>query len=97
MEISRCYIGPLTWEHWIIYFDNSFTLNGAGGGIILISPKGDLLLYVIQLHFYPMNNVAECEALINSMHICDDSDLVVNQVMGESNCHAPTWRHTARR
>jgi hypothetical protein len=30
-----------------MYFDGSFTLNGAGGGMVLISPKGDRLLHVI--------------------------------------------------
>jgi hypothetical protein len=40
-------LAPVTQEHWSMYFDGSFTLNGAGGGIILISSKGDRLLYVI--------------------------------------------------
>jgi ribonuclease HI len=52
-----------------MYFDGSFTLNRARGGIVLISPKGDRLLYVIQLHFYVTNNVAEYEALINGLRI----------------------------
>jgi ribonuclease HI len=50
------------------------------------------------LHFYPVNNVAEYEALVNSLSIVDelgvqwlyirgDSELIVNQIMGESNCH----------
>jgi hypothetical protein len=30
-----------------MYFIRSFTPNGAGGGIVFISPKGDQLLYVI--------------------------------------------------
>jgi hypothetical protein len=30
-----------------MYFDGSFTLNGVGGGVVLIYPKGDQLLYVI--------------------------------------------------
>jgi hypothetical protein len=30
-----------------MYFDDPFTLNGIGGGIVLISPKGDQLLYMI--------------------------------------------------
>jgi hypothetical protein len=29
---------PVTQEHWSMYFDGSFTLNGAGGGVLLISP-----------------------------------------------------------
>jgi hypothetical protein len=63
-----------------MYFNVSFTLNGAGGGIILICPKGDRLLYVIRLHFYMTNNVCVfvcvCvgggggyEALVNGMPI----------------------------
>jgi hypothetical protein len=32
---------PTTQGHWIMYFDDSFTLNGAWGGVALISPKGD--------------------------------------------------------
>jgi hypothetical protein len=77
-------------------FDGSFTLNGAGGGIVLISPKGDKLLYVIQLHFCTTKNVAGYEALVNGLcittklrvqqlYICGDSEVIVNQVMGESN------------
>jgi hypothetical protein len=32
---------PVTWERWSMYFNDSFTLNGVGGGIVLISHKGD--------------------------------------------------------
>jgi ribonuclease HI len=52
-----------------MYFDGSFTLNGVGGGVVLISPKGDWLLYVIQLHFRATNNVVDYEALVNGMCI----------------------------
>jgi ribonuclease HI len=79
-----------------MYFDGSFTLNGAKGCVVLISPKGDRLLYVIQLHFCATNNVAEYEALVIGMRITAklgvqqlyihrDSEHIVNQVMGESN------------
>jgi ribonuclease HI len=64
---------------------------------VQISHKGDRLLYVIRLHFRKTNIVAEYEALINGLHIAielgvqrlyirGDSELVINQVMGESNC-----------
>jgi ribonuclease HI len=70
------------------------------GGIILISPNGDRLLYVIQLHFGATNNVAAYEAVVNGLHITaelgvqwlyirGDFELIVNQAMGESNCHDP--------
>jgi hypothetical protein len=65
---------------------------------VLISPKGDQLLYVIRLHFCDTHNVAEYEALANSLRIIvelgvqwlyirGDCELIINQVMGESNCH----------
>jgi hypothetical protein len=38
-------------DHWVMYFDGSYTLKGAGAGIVLISPKGDVLKYAIQLEF----------------------------------------------
>jgi hypothetical protein len=59
----------VTQEQWSMYFDGSFTLNGAGGGIVLIFPKGDQLLYVIRLHFRTNNNVAEYEVLVNGLRI----------------------------
>jgi hypothetical protein len=99
----------VTREHWSMYFDDSFTLNEVGGSVILISPKGDRLIYVILLHFRIANNVVEYEALINGLRITaergvqrlyihGDSELIVNQVMGESNCYAPppAWQHTIR-
>jgi ribonuclease HI len=79
-----------------MYFDGSFTLNAAGGGIVLISPKGDRLLYVIQLHFCATINVAEYVVLVNGLHLATelrvqrlyirgDFELIINQVMGELN------------
>jgi ribonuclease HI len=80
-----------------MYFKGSFTLNDVRGGIVLVSPKGDRFLYVIQLHFCATNNTAEYEALVNVLRITaklrvqwlyiqGDFELVINQVMGESNC-----------
>ena len=36
---------------WIMYFDRSKRHEGARAGVILISPKGDKLRYVIQMNF----------------------------------------------
>jgi hypothetical protein len=36
-------------KHWTLYFDVSKNLEGAGAGIVLISPKGDTMKYVLQL------------------------------------------------
>jgi ribonuclease HI len=69
---------PITQEHWSMYFDDSFTLNGAGGGVVLVSPKGDRLLYIIRLHFCGTNNVVEYEVLVNGM--CIDAKLRVERL-----------------
>jgi hypothetical protein len=52
-----------------MYFNSSFTLNGAEGGINLISPKGDQLLYVIWLYFLMANTMTEYEAHINDLRV----------------------------
>jgi ribonuclease HI len=80
-----------------MYFDGSFTIKGAGGGVVLISPKGDRLVYIIQLHFCVTNNVVEYEALINDLRITvelgvqwlyirGNFETIINQLMGESTC-----------
>jgi hypothetical protein len=35
-------------EHWVMYFDGSLKLEGAGAGVLLISPTGEQLKYVLQ-------------------------------------------------
>jgi hypothetical protein len=52
-------------DHWVIYFDGSYTLKGVGTGVVLIPPKGDALKYAIQLEFPATNNIVEYEGLVN--------------------------------
>ena len=42
---------------------------GLGAGVVLISPDGSRLCYVIYLHFLVSNNAAEYDALINGLRI----------------------------
>jgi hypothetical protein len=50
-------------EHWVMYFDGSLNLEGAGAGVLLISPTGEQLKYVLQIFWKVSNNEAEYEAL----------------------------------
>ena len=34
-------------EHWTMFFDGSKMLNGSGAGVVLVSPRGDKLSYVL--------------------------------------------------
>jgi hypothetical protein len=44
-------------EHWIMYFDGSLNLEGAGASVLLISPQGEQLKYVLKIHYKASNNV----------------------------------------
>jgi ribonuclease HI len=76
-----------------MYFDGSKRVQGAGAGVVLISPHGNKLKYVLRMSFpQASNNEAEYEALLHGMKmakacgatclkIFGDSNLVVQQVM----------------
>jgi ribonuclease HI len=78
-----------------MYFDGSKRVQGAGAGVVLISPQGDKLKYVLRMSFpQASNNEAEYEALLHGMKIAKacgatrlnifgDSNLIVEQVMNK--------------
>jgi ribonuclease HI len=59
-------------DHWIMYFDGSYTLKGAGAGVVLIPPECDILKYAIQLGFPATNNIAEYEGLVTGLRLAKD-------------------------
>jgi hypothetical protein len=59
-------------DHWIMYFDGSYTLKGAGAGVVLIPPEGDVLKYVIQIEFPTTNNTAEYEGLVTGLRLAKE-------------------------
>nr|CAE02434.2 OSJNBa0039G19.14 [Oryza sativa Japonica Group] len=84
-------------EYWTMHFDGSKRLSDTGAGIVLISPTGEKLSYVLWIHFSASHNVAEYEALLHGLRIAvsfgirhlivhGDSQLVANQVMKEWSC-----------
>jgi hypothetical protein len=50
-----------------MYFDGSYTLKGAGAGIMLIPPEGDMLKYEIQIEFPATNNTTKYEGLVTGL------------------------------
>jgi ribonuclease HI len=78
-------------EHWVMYFDGSLNLDCAGAGVLLISPTGEQLKYVLQIFWKVSNNEAEYEALLHGLRLAasmgikrllvyGDSAVVINQV-----------------
>jgi ribonuclease HI len=47
-----------------MYFGGSIKLKGTGARVLLISPKGEQLKYVLQIFWKVSNNKAEYEALL---------------------------------
>jgi ribonuclease HI len=90
---------------WTMYFDGSKRVQGAGAGVVLISPQGNKLKYVLRMSFpQASNNEAEYEALLHGMKmakacgatrlkIFGDSNLIVQQVM--NRCDAVSDNMTA--
>jgi hypothetical protein len=62
-------------DHWVMYFDRSYTLKGVGAGVVLIPPEGDFLKYAIQLEFPATNNIAEYEGLVMGLRLVIDIDI----------------------
>jgi hypothetical protein len=53
---------------WTMYFDGSKRVQGAGVRVVLISPQGDKIKYVLRMSFLQAsNNEAEYEALLYGM------------------------------
>jgi ribonuclease HI len=81
-----------------MYFDVSLKLEGAGAGVLLISPTSEQLKYVLQIFWKVSNNEAEYEALLHGLRLAaslgikrlqvyDDFAVVINQVNKSWDCN----------
>jgi hypothetical protein len=59
-------------DHWVMYFDGSYTLKGAWVAVVLIPTESVVLKYVIQLEFSATNNIGEYEGLVNGIRLAKD-------------------------
>ena len=57
------------YSNWIMHFDGSKMLAGMGAGVVLTSPTGDTVQYVLQILYTDSNNVAEYEALLHGLRM----------------------------
>ncbi|XP_074561342.1 uncharacterized protein LOC141817608 [Curcuma longa] len=80
-------------ETWWLYVDGSATKQGSGVGVVLISPREEIIQLSIRLSFKATNNEAEYEALLagfqaarrvgaTRLQVHSDSQLVAQQVEG---------------
>jgi ribonuclease HI len=80
-------------NYWIIYVDGSKHVLGEGARLVLVSPQGDKMRYVLHKRLAnPSNNEAEYEAVLHGMRMAKacgatrikihgDSNLIAQQVM----------------
>jgi ribonuclease HI len=82
---------------WTLFFDGSTCGEGAGIGIVLISPQGRKYEFSLPIVATSTNNQAEYQALIkglellreiraDAVEIFGDSMLVINQLAGIYEC-----------
>ena len=84
---------------WTLFFDGSTCDQGAGIGIVLISPRGKRHEFSLLIVATSTNNQAEYQALVkglellkevhaDAVEIFGDSMLVVNQLAGIYECRS---------
>ncbi|XP_074377037.1 uncharacterized protein LOC141718555 [Apium graveolens] len=85
---------------WTLYVDGAVNGNGAGSGIVPVSPEGHKLQSCIHFGFKVTNNDAEYEALITglklalemkveNLYVFSDSMLVVGHIKGGFQARGP--------
>jgi ribonuclease HI len=67
-----------------MYFHGSLKLEDAGAGILLISPKGEQLKYVLKIVWKVSNNEAEYEALLHGLRLAISLGIKRLLVYGDS-------------
>ena len=70
-------------EYWTMYFDGSLMKKGTSAGLVFVSPLGVRMRYMVRLYF-PSNNVAEYEALINILRIAIELGVRCLDIRGDS-------------
>ena len=64
-----------SYTKWTLSVDGSSNVNGAGIGLVLTSPEGDLIQQAIRCGFKATNNEAEYEALIAELNLAKDTGI----------------------
>ena len=83
-----------------MHFDGSKMLAGLGAGVVLTSPTGDTVQYILQILYTDSNNAAEYEALLHGLRMAvsmgiqclevhGDSNLAISQINGDFNAKDP--------
>ena len=89
-----------TYSNWVVHFDGSKMLAGLGAGVVLTSPTGDIIQYVLQIPYTDSNNATEYKALLHGLRMAvsmgiqrlevrGDSNLAISQINGDFDAKDP--------
>jgi ribonuclease HI len=90
-------VGFVQFKPWELFFDGSICSKGQGARCVIMSPNGTYIDLSIRLEFACTNNQVEYEALLHGIEylrdlgardvdVFGDSNLIVQQVRGDSQC-----------
>jgi ribonuclease HI len=90
-------VGFVQLKPWELFFDGSVCSKGQRAGCVIVSPNGANVDLSIRLEFACTNNQVEYEALLHGIEylrdlgvrdvdVFGDSNLIVQQVRGDSRC-----------
>ena len=88
------------YSNWIMHFDGSKMMVSPGAGVVLTSPTGDTVQYILQILYTDSNNAAEYEALLRGLRMAvsmgiqrlevrGDSNLAISQINGDFDAKDP--------
>jgi ribonuclease HI len=97
-------ISPQSSPVWKMFFDGASSSEGAGAGVVFISPCQEVVSLSYKLEFEATNNMAEYEALVLGMRaakemgieeiaIFGDAELIIQQVRNAYRAHNPRLRN----
>ena len=66
-------------------YPHHLALRGLGAGVVLTSPTGDTVQYVLQILYTDSNNVAKYEALLHGLRMAVSMGIQHLEVRGVSN------------
>ena len=89
--------GVEEYPQWSIHTDGSFHRQAGGAGVVLNSPKGEEIEFMVRLDFPTTNNEAEYKILVAMLNLAKvvgatsvivycDSQVVTSQVNGDFEC-----------
>ena len=88
------------YSNWVMHFDGSKMLAGLGASVVLTSPTGDTVQYVLQILYIDSKNAAEYVALLDGLRMAvsmgiqrlevrGDSNLAISQINGDFDAKDP--------